>query len=159
MTTMRPLLRRVELTWIAFLLVGALCGALAMFGVDALRQSSHDATAPLVAAPVQAPNSVPLGGRLGGISSSDTATSWYLLHEFNPVATTLSVAGPAAAPSVEAPLGEGFIGSHDRAVDAVAVTPRIVGPGERLNTVSDGSSTIDSIPPIIDPAKGLNPKR
>ena len=109
MATMRPLLRRVELSWICLLLVGALCGAVVTFGVDALRQSSHDATVPPVAMPVPAANNVLPGGRLGGIQSSDTATGWYLQHEFNPAAPQ---AQPAAA--------------SDNA-------PRIVGPGEGLN--------------------------
>jgi hypothetical protein len=149
MTTMRPLLRRGELSWIGFLLLGALCGALVTFGVDTLRQSSHDATAPQVAAPVPAANSVPVGGRLGGMVSSDTATGWYLLHEFNPVAT----APPAAAPAREDVL-------RQRDVSApTAGSQRIVGPGEGLNVASPDSSANNSIPPIIDTTEGLNPKR
>jgi hypothetical protein len=143
---MRPFLRRVELSWIGFLLVGALCGALVMFGVDALRQSGHDATAPVVAAPVA--NNVPIGGRLGGIVSSDTATGWYLLHEFN----------PPALPSTADPNREDVQGQRDVSAPA-ATTRRIVGPGEGVNAVAPGSSSNDSIPPIIDPAEGLNPKR
>ena len=148
MATMRPLLRRVELSWIAFLLVGALCGALVMFGVDALRQSSTDAPAAQVVAPVPAANTAPIGGRLGGVVSSDTATGWYLLHEFN----------PSALPSTGAPDRDGVLGQRD--VSAPTPVPqRIVGPGEVLNSVAPDNSTNDSIPPIIDPAQGSNPKR
>jgi hypothetical protein len=150
MATMRPLLRRVELNWIGFLLLGALCGALVMFGVDTLRQSSHEATAPPVAAPVPAANSVPIGGRLGGMVSSDTATGWYLQREFNP--------DDALSTSVAAPVGKDLLGQRESSV-STAGSQRIVGPGEGLNVTSDGSTSNESIPPIIDPAEGLNPKR
>jgi hypothetical protein len=147
MTTMRPFLRRIELNWIGFLLVGALCGALVMFGVDALRQSSHDTTAPVAAAPVAA-NSVPIGGRLRGMVSSDTATGWYLLHEYN----------PPALPSTATPNRDDILGQRDVSAPT-AIFQRSVGPGEGLNAVATDSATNDSIPPIIDPAEGVNPKR
>ena len=50
MATMRPYLQRIQLSWIAFWIVGTLCGALLMLGVSTLRNSSHDSTALAVGA-------------------------------------------------------------------------------------------------------------
>jgi hypothetical protein len=93
-------------------------------------------------------NNVPIGGRLGGIVSSDTATGWYLLHEFN----------PSALPSTAALNREDVQGQRDVSAP-VATSRRIVGPGEGVNAVAPDSPSNDRIPPIIDPAEGLNPKR
>jgi hypothetical protein len=118
-----------------------------MFGVDALRQSNHNTTTPIVAGPAAA-NSVPIGGRLGGIASADTATGWYLLHEYN----------PPTLPSTTAPNREDVQVQRNGSAPT-AGSQRIVGPGEGVNAVSDDSSASNSIPPIVDPAEGLNPKR
>jgi hypothetical protein len=146
MATMRPLFRRVELSWIGLLLVGALCGALVMFGVDALRQSDHHANAPIVVAPVA--NRVPIGGRLGGIVSADTANGWYLLHEYN----------PPALPSTANANREDVQGQRDISAPT-AVPQRVVGPGEGLNTVAPDGPVSVGIPPIIDTTEGLHSKR
>jgi hypothetical protein len=146
MTTMRPLFRRVELSWIGFLLVGTLCGALLMFGADALRQSTHNVSAPVVAAP--AAISVPVESRRASMVSADTASGWYLLHEYT----------VPALPSTGATNRGNVLGQRDVAASTV-ISQQIGGPVEGPNTVASDSAANNSIPPIIDPAEGLNQKR
>ena len=102
MATMRPLLQQFKLSWIAFWIAGALCGALLMIGISTLRQTSQDSTAPVVIVTTFTGTTVPVGGRLGGITSSDTATDWLIRQ-----AITADSASQTAAFN---PVGEGLTG-------------------------------------------------
>jgi hypothetical protein len=147
MTTMRPILRRVEVGWIGFWLAGALCGVLLMVGLNAVQHPTHHSNAP-AAVSIPAETSAPIGERLGGITNADTAADWYLRHEFNPNAVTL--------PSDQAPINEGPLGQRDGSAASVvtpAGTSRIVGPGEGLNNQFVDSSD-DGSPPPLDTHNG-----
>ena len=69
-------MRRVDLSSIGFLFIGALCGALLIFGLSTLRHQTPSATTSMVFVTSSSELAPPLGGRLGGIASSDTATDW-----------------------------------------------------------------------------------
>ncbi len=138
MATMRPYLRRVEVGWIGFWLAGALCGVLLMVGIGALHHTKQDTTATVALAQAPVAAIAPIGGRLGGIASSDTAADWYLRREFNPVATTLT-----------APAREGTLGQRDIAAPTGA-SSRIVGPSEGLN-IPPAVSFDHAVPPLFDP--------
>jgi hypothetical protein len=85
MATMKPTLKRVNLGWIAALLIGGLLGAMIVVGIDNIHRTSHSSGPVAVQtdsqhiddlrefyAQMDADTAV-LGGRMGGINSSDTA--------------------------------------------------------------------------------------
>lgn len=126
----RPLQRRVELRWIVYLVVGALCGVLLVLGIDALLQGSTDTSEPLAEISTTYTGAA-VGGRLGGITSSDTANDFLIRQGLSTAAITTT--------SSSAPVGGrlGGIDSADTPTDALfkQQAERIVGPGEGLNQV------------------------
>lgn len=72
MATMRMRFQRIELSWIALVLSGMLVGAILVVGITHISQAKPQVGAPVAVAP-QAQVSETVGGRLGGIASTDTA--------------------------------------------------------------------------------------
>ena len=112
-------MRRFDANSIGFWFIGALCGVLLMVGITALRQQHHETTSSMVFVTSSSEMAAPVGGRLGGIDSSDTANDAIVK------ASVSRVRGP----------GEGlnqFVDNSSLAVGA----GRITGPGEGLNPVT-----------------------
>jgi prolipoprotein diacylglyceryltransferase len=132
MMTMQSFLRRVEVRWIGLWLAGAVCGVLLMIGISTLREPSHTSSASVADVLVPEEPSALIGGRLGGITSSDTATDWYVRQGLTVDAMPIPSSGPAA---IGGRLGG--IDTADTPTDAAAKkhSQQIVGPGESLNTV------------------------
>ncbi len=156
MTTMRPYLQRIQLSWLGFWIVGALCGVLLVIGITALRHerpspspslvfvtrssemavlvggrlgglaSSDTANDAAIRRALQAQTMVVVGGWLGGMASSDTATDWAIRQSLN----------TSRAPVIGGRLGG--IASADTPTDAAfkRADDRITGPGEGLNRVT-----------------------
>jgi hypothetical protein len=130
-----------------FLFVGALCGALLMFGLTTLRQPSSAGTAPVVYVTPSGEMSAPLAGHLGGVTSSDPANDFLVRQALTDEMTAL-IGGRL-----------GGIESSDTAVDAStkAALNRVVGPGEGLNQFVDNSVYQGSENQrIMGPGEGLN---
>lgn len=58
---------------VGFMLIGALCSALLLFGLGARLHETPSATTSMVFVTSSSEMDPPIGGRLGGIDSSDTA--------------------------------------------------------------------------------------
>lgn len=106
-------------TAIGFLFIGALCGALLLFGLGTLRHQTPSATTSIVFVTSSSEMAAPVGGRLGGIDSSDTVNDAIVKSSVS------RVRGP----------GEGLNQFVDNSSFA-AGAERITGPGEGLNPVT-----------------------
>ena len=114
MATMRPYLQRIELKWFGFWLVGALCGVILMVGLNAVQPMSHDSAAPPIVRPAPAESSAPVGGRLGGMSNSDTVSQPNVSQGLN--------SGSVPVPSSTSPLpGKVDQGSRNSPVPATEI--------------------------------------
>ena len=145
MATTRIRLPRVELNAIALLLAGMLAGVILVVGITFFNQPS----APVVVLPEQV-SEMP-GGRLGGVTSADSANDWLVKQQLaaNPPSAdrlhvnlvggdqTLQNNEPAVPTAAVIGGRLGGIASSDTANDATVKTAnqRIVGPGEGLNQV------------------------
>lgn len=175
MATMKPTLRRIELRSIITVLAGLLCGVGIMTGVSLVHPLKQQAAEPIfvVGAPSVSPGVV--GGRLGGINSSDTANDAAIRSELNgfagfgalPKAASANFIlpgdvdggtfnAPVAETGLTAVNGLGHVGSW--AVSANAVSPptapiiggRLGGAGsaDTANDAaikSDGSTSIQNV--------------
>jgi hypothetical protein len=164
-------MRRVDLSSIGFLFIGALCGALLIFGLSTLRHQTPSATTSMVFVTSSSELAPPLGGRLGGIASSDTATDWIThqaLGASNDVVLGGRLGGITSADMANdvmvklglqriVGLGEGLRVQPDTTHDTINVNQRAEGPGEGIiqfiDTTSYGGSTAQR---IIGPGEGLN---
>jgi hypothetical protein len=150
-------------TAIGFLFVGALCCALLIFGLEARRHQTPSATTSTEFVISSNEMAAPIGGRLGGLNSSDTATDAIAKAQVS------QVRGPgeglnqwvdnssfvAAAERIIGP-GEGlnqWVDSSGFAAGAV----RTIGPGEGLHQWADNSSLAAGQERITGPGEGLNP--
>lgn len=139
--------RRVDVTSFGLWFVGALCGALLMFGINTLRTEPQRGTSSLVFVTSLGEMAPPVGGRLGGIASSDTANDALVRREL--------------AADASAAIGGrlGGVTSSDTANDAMINQglQRVVGPGEGLNQFVDTSTYVGSTSQrIVGPGEGLN---
>ncbi len=73
MATMKHPLRRVDINHITALVAGLLCGASLVFGVNTLHPLTHQPAPPVIVLPAPSGSDGVIGGRLGGITSADTA--------------------------------------------------------------------------------------
>jgi hypothetical protein len=127
-------------TVIEFLFVGALCGALLLFGLGILRHKTPGATPSSGIVGSSSGMAAPIGGRLGGLNSSDTANDAIVRAQVSRVRG----------------LGEGL----NQFVDNTSFTAhaeRIIGPGEGRNQWVDNSSFAAGSERITGPGEGLNP--
>jgi hypothetical protein len=105
-------------TAIGFVFIGVLCGALLLFGLGTLRRQPPSATPSMVFVTSSSELAAPIGGRLGGLNSSDTANDAIVKAQVS------RITGP----------GEGLHQFVDNSRFPVGVE-RITGPGEGLNPV------------------------
>ena len=127
-------MRRVDLSAITFLLVGTLCGALLIFGVGSLRHSDHHTAPSMVVTSSSSEMSPPIGGRLGGINSSDTVNDSAIRQGLKADADAV-VGGRLGGIASSDTANDWSTRQSLSTNDAIVKTPvsRIIGPGEGLN--------------------------
>jgi hypothetical protein len=132
MVATKAVLRRIYVRQIAILLVGVLCGAIIAEVVETIDQPHHHAVAPQITVTMPYSTTDVVSGRLGGITSSDTANDRLIRQTLSRESQT-----PAAEESMVIGGRLGGLESADAPTDAAIKRSlqREIGPGEGLNPV------------------------
>ncbi len=148
MATMRPYLRRIDPGAIGLWAIGVLCGALLMFGANAVHHTSHPATsASTVTKAAPAVTNQVAGMRDVQAAQLNVDNENMIPHD--PVGQS-----PESAAAEQLRVDQENMIRHDPVGTSAADNNRIIGPGEGLNQYQDTTShELDSGQPAVGPGE------